>query len=84
MLEKYEQLVEQNNIVLEVNNHLDNLNKLKSITAKTISLLQERRTALISAAVTGKLSEEVLNTGINTQTNEPVPNQVGEHHPCMI
>ncbi len=54
-------LSEQKNIVVKVGIQQEKLNKLKSITEKTISLIQERRTALISAAVTGKLSEEVLN-----------------------
>ena len=75
---------EQNAIVATINEQMEKLDGLKSITEKTITLLQERRTALISAAVTGKLSEEVLNTGIGTQTNAPLPNQVGEHHPCLI
>ncbi len=39
------------------------LSDLKSVTEKTITLLQERRIALISAAVTGKLNMEVLNAG---------------------
>ena len=54
---------EQKNIVVAVSIQQEKLNNLKSITEKTIALLQERRTALISAAVTGKLSEEVLNAG---------------------
>lgn len=75
---------EQKNIVVEVNSQQDKLNKLKSITENTLTLLQERRTALISAAVTGKLCDEILNAGISTQTKEPLPNQAGEHHPCLI
>ena len=51
-------LAEQKSIVVEVNSQQNKLNKLKSITEKTIILLQERRTTLISAAVTGKLGEE--------------------------
>jgi type I restriction enzyme, S subunit len=75
---------EQNAIVANINEQMEKLDGLKSITEKTITLLQERRTALISSAVTGKLNEDVLNAGIGTQTNEPTPNQVGEHHPCLI
>lgn len=56
-------LEEQREIVEGVNNKLSDFKELKSVTEKTISLLQERRMALISAAVTGKLSEEVLNGG---------------------
>jgi len=52
---------EQKEIVVEINKQLKRFKELKSITEKTIILLQERRTALISAAVTGKLGEEVLN-----------------------
>lgn len=62
---------------------MEKLDTLKSITEKTITLLQERRTALISAAVTGKLCDEILNAGIRSQTKEPLPNQAGEHHPCL-
>ncbi len=54
-------LSEQKEIVVEINKQLNQFKELKSITEKTITLLQERRTTLISAAVTGKLSEEVLN-----------------------
>ncbi len=56
-------LSEQKEIVVEINKQLKQFKELKSITEKTIALLQERRTALISAAVTGKLCEEVLNAG---------------------
>jgi type I restriction enzyme, S subunit len=54
---------EQKEILDKLNSQQNHLNKLKSVTEKTINLLQERRTALISAAVTGKLREEVLNAG---------------------
>lgn len=76
-------LSEQKEIVVEISKQLNRFKELKSITEKTITLLQERRTALISAAVTGKLSEEVLNAGIGIQTDETVPNQLGEHKPCL-
>lgn len=56
-------LEEQREIVDGINSRLTDYKELKSVTEKTIALLQERRTALISAAVTGKLSEEVLNAG---------------------
>jgi type I restriction enzyme S subunit len=77
-------LSEQKEIVVQINKQLKRFKELKSITEKTIILLQERRTALISAAVTGKLANEILNAGRDTQTNEPMPNQAGEHHPCLI
>ncbi len=54
---------EQRDIVDGINKQLSQFKELKSVTEKTITLLQERRTALISAAVTGKLGEEVLNAG---------------------
>jgi type I restriction enzyme S subunit len=53
-------LSEQKDIVDDVNKQLSHFNELKLVTEKTITLLQERRTALISAAVTGKLSEEIF------------------------
>ena len=74
---------EQSAIIAVVKKQLRKLDALKSITEKTISLLQERRTALISAAVTGKLNEEILNAGIETQNDEPVPAQTGEHNLCL-
>jgi type I restriction enzyme, S subunit len=76
-------LSEQKNIVAGISSQQDKLNKLKAITEKTITLLQERRTALISAAVTGKLDEKILNAGIETQNDEPVPTQTGEHNLCL-
>ncbi len=48
---------EQKQIVADVNKQLKHFKKLQSVTEKTITLMQERRTALISAAVTGKLEE---------------------------
>jgi type I restriction enzyme S subunit len=56
-------LEEQREIVEHINHAVNSLRELKSVTEKTIILLQERRTALISAAVTGKLNEEVFNVG---------------------
>jgi type I restriction enzyme, S subunit len=78
-------LSEQKNIVVKVSSQQDKLNKLKSITEKTIALLQERRTALISAAVTGKLGAEILNAGTDTgtQTDESVATKSGEHSLCL-
>ena len=52
---------EQQEIVDAVNKQLSKFKQLKSVTEKTITLLHERRTALVSAAVSGKLSEEELN-----------------------
>lgn len=74
---------EQSAIIAVVKKQLGKLDALKLITEKTITLLQERRTALISAAVTGKLSEEILNAGIETQNDAPVPAQTGEHNLCL-
>jgi type I restriction enzyme, S subunit len=76
-------LSEQKEIVVGTNKQLKRFKELKSITKKTIALLQERRTALISAAVTGKLCEEVLNTGTGTQTDELVATKSGEHSLCL-
>ena len=56
-------IIEQREIVDGINKQLSQFNDLKSVTEKTITFLQERRTALISAAVTGKLKEDVLNAG---------------------
>lgn len=76
-------LSEQKEIVVEISKRLNRFKELKSTTEKTIALLQERRTALISAAVTGKLSEEVLDAGVVTQTDESVSIQLGEHNSCL-
>lgn len=51
---------EQKEIVEDVKASLNRFSDLQKITERTISLLQERRTALISAAVTGKLPEAYL------------------------
>lgn len=48
-------LEEQMNIVVGVIDHLAQLDRLTDEARSTIDLLQERRTALISAAVTGKI-----------------------------
>lgn len=57
------QIEEQVQLLKEVSKKTVVLDELTRETEKTIALLQERRTALISAAVTGKLSEEMLNAG---------------------
>jgi type I restriction enzyme S subunit len=54
-------LKEQRLIVDNVTQQTSLLDGLIQKTESTISLLQERRAALISAAVTGKLDEEILN-----------------------
>jgi len=54
-------MTEQVEIVEQLQQQLGELDDLTKITETTISLFQERRAALISAAVTGKLSEEILN-----------------------
>lgn len=48
-------LEEQNEIVYYLKNKLDGFSKMMDRSSKAINLLQERRTALISAAVTGKI-----------------------------
>lgn len=48
-------LKEQNEIADYINTQLVKFNDLENIAKKQIELLQERRTALISAAVTGKI-----------------------------
>jgi type I restriction enzyme, S subunit len=74
---------EQITIVMHIKQAMQSLEQLQEVTKKTITLLQERRTALISAAVTGKLSEEVLNTDTGTQTDESVATKSGEHSLCL-
>lgn len=54
-------LEEQGEIVARLQQKLSEMDDFSKLTETTISLFQERRTALISAAVTGKLSEEVLD-----------------------
>nr|WP_319491003.1 restriction endonuclease subunit S [uncultured Desulfobacter sp.] len=56
-------LEEQQQIVIKVKRQTAQISDLKKATEKTISLLQERRAALISAAVTGKIDQEVLDAG---------------------
>ncbi len=75
---------EQKLIVAHIKQASQSIKQLQEVTEKAISLLKERRTALISAAVTGNLCDEILNAGIRSQTKEPLPNQAGEHHPCLI
>ena len=48
-------LSEQKKIVLSLKNALNNIDKTMALSEKQILLLKERRTALISAAVTGKI-----------------------------
>lgn len=50
-------IAEQRDIVVGIKGRLSQFKGLISVTEKTITLLQERRTALISAAVTGKHEE---------------------------
>lgn len=54
-------LGEQKRIVSELKIQLEHFAKLYKATDKTIFLLQERRAALISATVTGKIDQEVLD-----------------------
>jgi type I restriction enzyme S subunit len=53
-------LDEQNAIHAFIRRETRKLDLLKEATQRTIKLLQERRTALISAAVTGQISVESL------------------------
>lgn len=64
-------LVEQKNIVLEVNKKVNCFNKLIDKALEAIILLQERRTALISAAVIGKIDVRDWQSpnAIDTMTN---------------
>lgn len=50
-------IAEQRQIINELKVQMEDYADLRTIAESTISLLQERRTALISAAVTGKLEE---------------------------
>ena len=51
----YPELAEQKKIVVAVQNEKNKFNLLISNVQNSIKLMQERRTALISAAVTGKI-----------------------------
>jgi type I restriction enzyme S subunit len=58
---------EQNEIVLFLDEIVDKFNSLIAEAERAISLLQERRTALISAAVTGKIDvRDFASTGVQT------------------
>jgi len=46
---------EQSAIVSEIGREIERINKLRAATERTTALLQERRSALIYAAVTGQL-----------------------------
>ena len=56
-------LTEQNQIVEYVTVETQKLDSLASATERTITLLKERRLALISAAMTGQLPKEVIHAG---------------------
>lgn len=65
---KFEQLLfffppknEQERIVKYIDSALEKMDKLSSNLSQSITLLQERRGALISAAVTGKIEQEDLD-----------------------
>jgi type I restriction enzyme S subunit len=57
---------------------------LMALTQQQIQLLQERRTALISAAVTGKIDVRNWQPNTSTQTTEPdlpmAAEQAGRYH----
>jgi type I restriction enzyme S subunit len=48
-------ITEQREIVIALDREIDRLNTLTAEAQRAIDLLQERRTALISAAVTGQI-----------------------------
>ena len=48
-------LIEQKQIISSLNKSKINIDKLIKVTVKIIELLGERRTALITAAVTGQI-----------------------------
>jgi type I restriction enzyme S subunit len=64
-------LVEQREIALHLRTQLARLQSLTSEAEAVIALLQERRAALISAAVTGKIDVRGL-----VETNAPAPEMV--------
>jgi len=73
---------------LEIRRYLDQvttkLNQLVSRAENAIWLLQERRTALISAAVTGKIDVRNWQPNTSTQSDEPdlpmAAEQAGRYH----
>lgn len=54
---------EQHAITTHVRREVKKLASLAEVTERTIALLQERRSALISAAVTGQLTKEEIHAG---------------------
>lgn len=56
-------LNEQSEIVEHITEETKKLDSLAGATERTIALLQERRSALISAAVTGPLTKEEIHAG---------------------
>jgi type I restriction enzyme S subunit len=76
--EKFEQLPlflppkdEQEAIVAFIKAQLLRIERISSKCTGAISLMQERRTALISAAVTGKIDVRNWQPNTNTQAAEP-------------
>ena len=69
----YPSKVEQNEIVSFLESELDKFDPLIAETQLAISLLQERRTALISAAVTGKIDVRGLVSAKTEVKAETVP-----------
>ena len=51
-------LVEQHTIVAHIKSETSEIDALRTATERTIALLRERRSALITAAVTGKIQVE--------------------------
>ena len=69
----YPSKVEQNEIVSFLESELDKFDPLIAEAQLAISLLQERRTALISAAVTGKIDVRGLVSAKTEVKAETVP-----------
>ena len=67
-------LEDQMQIVTELNTILATLKALEAEASKTQNLLRERRSALISAAVTGKI--DVRDWQPPTSTSTPTPAEV--------
>jgi type I restriction enzyme S subunit len=68
----------------EVNRKLEKFNRIEAEAIKAIILMQERRIALISAAVTGKIDVRNWQPNTSTQSDEPdlpmAAEQAGRYH----
>jgi len=74
----------QKRLTDEVNCKLEKFNRIEAEATKAILLMEERRTALISAAVTGKIDVRNWQPNTSTQTTEPdlpmAAEQAGRYH----